>query len=78
MLIHHQVRRLDVPMHHPLFKSMLESQRGLSNALASMSDAQPAAVLQYLCQTFALNELHYQEVNIANLLRVVSRNNVGV
>ena len=74
----HQVVRLDVAMDHPLLVSVLQPLCRLSDALARFGDRHRPAMLHNTREVGSLDELHHEEVNVARLLGVVGRDDVGM
>ncbi len=75
---HDQVGRLDVPMHEALNVGMLQSQGSLPHIARRLARRQPAVLLEQPRQVGAGNVLHDQEERVADLVGIVSEDDVGM
>jgi hypothetical protein len=75
---HEQVIGLDVAVHHAALVGMLQPKGDLADVIAGLGQRRRAVVLHHLGQIHAVHELHGKEVRLADLIRVVGNDDVGM
>ena len=74
----HQVRRLDIAMHQPASKRILQTKRHLPSNLARLGDRQRAEPIHDRRQVRPVNVFHHQITDVVMLARIHRPHDVGM